>query len=189
MAGLTHDRRRRIDVLRNRWPTALAIVPWALTLEGGTADGAAGGLGEVLLLLPLPYLIIAKVLRRGLSWPIVVAGLTATVAVRALDIVAPSAVFVAVALIVLVWGAIDGQLHRPGELRVQALGWLGFAVLALVGLAVDPAVGRSLVAAGWFLHGVWDFVHLWRDKVVTRSYAEWCGVVDVLIAAELVLLW
>jgi hypothetical protein len=27
------------------------------------------------------------------------------------------------------------------------------------------------------------------DKVVARSYAEWCGVIDVLLAAGLVLLW
>jgi hypothetical protein len=45
------------------------------------------------------------------------------------------------------------------------------------------------VAAGWFLHGVWDFVDLRLDKVVARSYAEWCGVLDVLIAAGLLLMW
>ena len=43
-------------------------------------------------------------------------------------------------------------------------------------------LGRYLVAAGWFLHGVWDLVHLRLDKVVARSYAEWCGVVDILVA-------
>jgi hypothetical protein len=62
---------------------------------------------------------------------------------------------------------------------------VGFGALALVGLILDPDLGRYLVAAGWFLHGVWDFVHLRADKVVARSYAEWCGVLDVLIAAEL----
>ena len=56
-------------------------------------------------------------------------------------------------------------------------------------LAVDPELGRWVVAAGWFLHGVWDFVYLRLDKVVARSYAEWRGVPDILIAAGLVLLW
>jgi hypothetical protein len=51
---------------------------------------------------------------------------------------------------------------------------------------VDPDLGRYLVAAGWFLHGIWDFVHLKLDKVVARSHAEWCGVLDIVIAAELV---
>jgi hypothetical protein len=38
------------------------------------------------------------------------------------------------------------------------------------------------------VHGLWDFVHLWLDKIVTGSYAEWCAVVDVLVAAQLVFL-
>jgi hypothetical protein len=104
------------------------------------------------------------------------------------DVIAPSIVFVTVALIVLVWSAADGQLRRPGMLRVQALAMVGFGALSLAGLAVDPDLGRYLVAAGWLLHGIWDFVHLWLDKVVVRSYAEWCGVFDILIAAELIFL-
>jgi Ni/Fe-hydrogenase subunit HybB-like protein len=62
---------------------------------------------------------------------------------------------------------------------------LGFGALALAGLAVDPDLGRYLVAAGWFLHGIWDLVHLKLDRVVARSYAEACAVVDLVIAAEL----
>jgi hypothetical protein len=108
------------------------------------------------------------------------------IALRAVDVIEPTAVFSAVALLVLVWGAVDGQLHRPDPVRVQALGMLGFGALALAGLAVDPDLGRYLVATGWFLHGIWDFVHLKLDRVVARSYAEWCGVLDVVIAAELV---
>lgn len=49
-----------------------------------------------------------------------------------------------------------------------------------------PDLARYLVAAGWLLHGVWDFIHLKLDKVVARSFAEWCGVIDVVIAVELV---
>jgi Ni/Fe-hydrogenase subunit HybB-like protein len=71
--------------------------------------------------------------------------------------------------------------------RVQTLGMLRFGALALAGLAVDPDVGRYLVAAGFFLHGVWDFVYFRLDRVVARSHAEWCCVLDVIIVAELVL--
>jgi hypothetical protein len=65
---------------------------------------------------------------------------------------------------------------------------LGFGALALAAMAVDPDVGRYLVAAAWLLHGVWDLVYFRLDTVVARSYAEFCGVVDVLIAAGLVLM-
>lgn len=50
---------------------------------------------------------------------------------------------------------------------------------------MEPDVGRYVVAAGWFLHGVWDTVHLRLDRVVSRSYAEFCGVFDILVGVGL----
>jgi hypothetical protein len=188
VTSTTPNRGRWTAWLTRRWPTALAVAPWALTLNGGESNGLVTGLGEALLLLPLVYLILAKVRRRRAAWPVLIASLTAMIALRLLDVVTPSTFFVTLALIVLIWGAVDGQLRRDGMLRIQALGMLGFGALALVGLAVDPDLGRYLVAAGWLFHGLWDFVHLRLDKVVARSYAEWCGVVDVLIAAQLIFL-
>jgi hypothetical protein len=186
MASTTTARRPWTGRLTDRWPTALALALSAATLGGSESAEGVAGLSEVLLLLPLLYLVVAKLRRPQASWPMLVVGIAPFVALRAVDVIAPAAVFSAVALVVLVWGAVGGQLRRPDPFRVQALGMLGFGALALAGLAVDPDLGRYLVAAGWFLHGVWDFVHLKLDKVVARSYAEWCGVVDVVIAAELV---
>ncbi|BCB75251.1 hypothetical protein Pflav_016610 [Phytohabitans flavus] len=98
-----------------------------------------------------------------------------------------AAVAVTLAAAALGWSAI-GHTPHPSTLRVQALGMVGFAALGLAGLAVDPDLGLYLVATGWLLHGVWDFVHLKLDRVVPRSYAEWCGVLDVLTAGQLLLL-
>jgi hypothetical protein len=146
------------------------------------------GLAEALLLLPLGYLIVAKLERPRASWPVLVCGLITIIVLRLLDVMAPAAVLVGIALIVLVWSAVDRQLQRSALFQVQALGMFGFGALALFGLAVDPELGRYLVAAGWFLHGLWDFVHLQMNKVVARSYAEWCGVIDILIAGQLLLI-
>lgn len=65
---------------------------------------------------------------------------------------------------------------------------LVFGTVALVGLVVAPEVGRYVVATGWFSHGLWDFAHFRTNKVVSRSYAEWCGVLDILVAASLIAL-
>jgi hypothetical protein len=186
MASTTPVRRPRTAPLKTAWPIALAVGMAALTFGGSESAEGLAGLSEALLLLPLEYLVVAKLRRRRASWPVLVVGITLFIALRALDVIAPTAVFSAVALVVLVWGAVDGQLRRPDPFRVQALGMLGFGALALAGLVVDPDLGRWLVAAGWFGHGVWDFVHLKLDRVVARSYALWCGVLDVGIAAELV---
>jgi hypothetical protein len=181
MASTTPTRSSWTRWLLQRWPTALAVALAALTLTAPEAEKDAAEL------LPL-LLIVAKLQRRQATWPVITVAFAATLALQELDLVPPSAVFAAVALIVLLWGVVDGQLLRPGAFGVQAVGMLGFGALALVGLLVDSDLGRYLVAAGWFLHGVWDFVYFKLDKVVARSYAEWCGGVDILVAAGLVFL-
>jgi hypothetical protein len=184
----TRPRRTGIDVLKRRWPTALALVLSALTLDGGGSGGSVFGLAEALLLLPLGYLTVTKLKRPRASWPVLVCGIATLILLRLIDVIAPAAVLVAIASIVLVWAAVYGQLQQSALFQVQALGMLGFGALALIGLAVDPQLGRYVVAAGWFLHGLWDFLHLRMKKVVVRSYAEWCGVIDILIAAQLLVL-
>jgi hypothetical protein len=178
--------RHWLVAVRNRWPTWLALAVSAVTFGGGGSAEGVANLSQILLLLPLVYLVVEKLQRRSATWPLLVASLVLVIGLRALDVIAPADVFVAIALIVLVWAAVDGQLFRSGTFQIQALGMLVFGALGLVGLAVDPDLARYLVAAGWLLHAVWDFVHIKLDKVVSCSFAEWCGVVDILITIELV---
>ncbi|GAB3819170.1 hypothetical protein [Micromonospora zhanjiangensis] len=51
-----------------------------------------------------------------------------------------------------------------------------------------PEPVRDLVAAGWFGHAVWDAAHHRARRVVPRGYAQWCGVVDLLGTAAILLL-
>jgi hypothetical protein len=180
--------RRIWTVVLARWPTALAVGMTVASLDGGETDSTVEGFGEALPLLALGYLVLAKAQRRRASWPVLLIALATMTVLRALDVISPVTVWVVAALFVLVWSVIDGHLQESRTLRVQALGMAGFTVLAIAGLVTDPDLGRYLVATGWFLHGAWDFAHLRLDKVVARSYAEWCGVFDILVAAQLVLL-
>ncbi|GAA4310472.1 hypothetical protein BJY14_003543 [Actinomadura luteofluorescens] len=190
MQGQETTHRGRGHALARRWPTAVALAAAALIFVGGLGDldEAVSGFGELILLLALEYLILDRIGRRGASWPVIGAMVAAMVVIGALDAVPMSAVIVAAALVLLVWGAVAGAPNGRAVFGVQAAGMLGFGAIAFAGLAVDPDLGRYLVAAGWFLHGVWDAVHLKLGKVVSRSYAEACGVVDVAVAAMLVFL-
>ncbi|MEV7000937.1 hypothetical protein AB0N62_25070 [Streptomyces sp. NPDC093982] len=177
--------------LRRRWPTALAAAVVALNVvASGSQDvaDAVGGFAETLPLLPLIYLVVHQIGRPQATWPVLGAGLVAVFALASQDVVAPSTALVALAPAVLVWGALRGTPHGRATFGVQAVGAVVFCGLALAGPAVDPDLGRYLVAAGWFCHGVWDFVHLRLDKVVSRTFAEWCGVIDVLVAVQLLFL-
>lgn len=179
---------RRSTAVLKRWPTVLALAIAVLGMsDGDPASTAVEGYGEVLPYLALLYLVVGKLRRRAFSWPALLLGGTIVVALNVVG-VGPVIATVGIALVALAWSTTGGELRTSPLLRAQALGVIGFGALALVGLALDPDVGRYVIAAGWFLHGIWDLVHLRLDRVVSRSYAEACAVIDILIAVELTFL-
>ncbi|QOV40271.1 hypothetical protein IM697_18805 [Streptomyces ferrugineus] len=187
----TADRPHPLAILTRRWPTALAVVVCVFNMATyGSEDlaGAVGGMGETLPLLPLIYLMVNQLGRPRYTWPVLGAGLVAVFGLGAQDAVAPSTVLVAFAATLLAWGTVRGTPNGRATFGAQAVGAVLFCGLALAGLAVDPDLGRYLVAAGWFCHGVWDFVHLRLDKVVSRTFAEFCGLIDVFVAVQLLFL-
>jgi hypothetical protein len=172
------DRRGWTAAIKHRWPTWLAIVVAALT-AGGDSDSLKG-LSEALLLFALGYLGAAVLQRRQATWFVAVVGIGAVAALRLQGWVEPSVFLVVVALAFVLWGAARGQMWPPGALMLETAGMVIFATIALAALSVDQDLGRYLVAAGWLGHAAWDFAHLRADKVVSRSFAEWCAVVDFL---------
>src|SRR4051794_9104390 len=116
-----------------RWPTAGALAAAALIWSGGlggVAD-ALSGLGAAGLLLPLAYLILNQIGRRGASWPVLGAMVAAILVIDMLAPVSLSTVVVAVALILLIWGAVSGTPNGRASFGVQAAGMLGFGAIAL----------------------------------------------------------
>jgi hypothetical protein len=87
----------------------------------------------------------------------------------------------------VVLGVARGQLRRPGGLILQAAGMLGFGAIALATLYVDTGLGGYLVAFALLGHAVWDAFHYLRDRVVARSYAEFCGIVDLGLGVAILL--
>ncbi len=181
-AGASH---RWTDVGK-RWPTALGLALGGFALAGDDPAGAVlDGYGELLPYAALLYLVVGKLGRRGLTWPVFALGAAVIVALRVVDVVSIAVVAAGFTIVALAWSATSGELRTSLFLRAQAAGVIGFGALALVGLTVEPDVGRHVVAGGWLLHGGWDIVHLRLDRVVSRSYAEFCGVFDILIGVGL----
>jgi hypothetical protein len=177
------DRRRWTDVLMHRWPTALGIavaVLAAFDLEDGLEFAA------LTVLMALVYLGAAALDRRWSAWVVLLAGLLPTFFIPSNSGIDSSVVLlVAAAPVFLVLGVARGQLRKPGGLPLQTVGMLAFGSTVLVALYVDPDLGGKLVGIAIIGHAVWDAYHYLRDRVVPRSYAEFCAVMDLLLGAAI----
>jgi hypothetical protein len=175
-----NDDRRWTSVLARRWPTALGVAVAALTvfdLRGGVE------LAALTMLMPVVYLGAAALDRRRFAWVVLLAGVAVLAFVPSSSEVVPSVGFLAAALVFFVAGAARGELRKPGGLALQTVGVLVFGSIVLAALYVDGDLGGYLVAIALLGHAAWDAYHYLRDRVVARSYAEWCAVVDLLAGA------
>ncbi len=176
-------RRRWTDVLMHRWPTALGIAVAALAafdLQDGLEFAA------LTVLMALVYLGAAALDRRWSAWVLLLAGLLPTFFIPSNSGIDPSVVLLlAAAPVFVVLGVARGQLRKPGGLPLQTAGMLAFGSTVLVALYVDPDFGGKLVAIAILGHAAWDAYHYLRNRVVSRSYAEFCAVVDLLLGAAI----
>lgn len=134
--------------------------------------------------LPLIYVVLVAIGRRTATWP-VLAALTAGYLVLDHYSVDTFTVTAVLALVLTVVAALSARRREAG---LQAAAFAAFFAVALLAMYLDRTAGILLIAGGWFGHGLWDLWHLLRDRVVARSFAEACGVLDVLAAIGLLLL-
>jgi hypothetical protein len=137
--------------------------------------------------MALVYVGAAALGRPRASWAVLLGGLPLALFVPPTSAINPSVVVLAIAVFFLVVGVMRGQLREPGGLLLQAAGVLVFGATALAALYVAPELGAYLVALALLGHAAWDAYHYLRDRVVTRSYAEFCGIADLLLGAAILL--
>jgi hypothetical protein len=173
--------------LAHRWPTALGIAVAAMTAFDLRIDvESVSFLSALVVVMPLVYVGAAVLDRRRFAWVVLLVAIAALVLTQVFDLkINLALVFLVVALAFLVVGVARGQLRRPGGLTLQAAGMLAFGSIGLVALYVDPDLGGHLVAFALLGHAAWDAVHYVRNRVVARSYAEFCAVFDLLVGAAI----
>ena len=177
MTDLASRARPALTAVLRRWPTALALTGAAVLLVG-PGDGTE--LAFMLLVIGYTYLAAAAVGRRRATWPLLAAALVAVLALEQAGLDRLGVVFAVVGLLVA-GGLVAGPLRRPG------LGWAQVPAAVVLGVAgvlattVDPRAGGIVVAVALAAHAAWDAVHWWADRLVARSFAEWCGVLDLTV--------
>ncbi|WP_353646840.1 hypothetical protein [Mesorhizobium sp. WSM2239] len=136
----------------------------------------------------LVYLAAAALDLPWVSWPVFFLSVVVITLVR-LGLVPVEATWLLLAAAAL-FAAIGlaRAVRRPiGDLPLQALAMTAFGGAAVVALVVSPFIGALLVAAGLFAHAGWDVFHHVKNKVVVRSMAEFCFVLDSVLGLAIVI--
>jgi hypothetical protein len=175
-------------------PFLILLVPW----WAGLLPGEAVLLGGHVLMLPAMVLAMlhrrgeytgdhAHVPRTGLltRWPTALALLcTVDYIVRPQPLVPWSLLILAFGYLII--GTVRRTLH-PREVLIRQLAASAvYLLLIVISLFSGEALSNYLVGAGWLVHAGWDYWHHRRDLVVPRAYAEWCGVLDVVVGVSVI---
>jgi hypothetical protein len=172
---------RTVAGIRRWWPAAAGVVMAGFAGLDITDDGGVG-LAPVLAASAVIYVGAAAIGRAGASWPVFFG------AFLVLAVADDAAIWVlgGAAAVFVAYGLVRGAVRPASGLPLQTLAMAGFGGAAAVALAVSPDLGSYLVAAGLLGHAAWDVHHHRTGRVVARSLAEFCVVLDTLLAAAIV---
>jgi hypothetical protein len=170
--------------LLRRWPAALGVAMAAFIAW----DLAAGiDLAPILTASGLVYLGSAAFRKRAAAWPVFLftfvvigaAGFTPYEGAATWALLVAAALFAA-------YGSVRGAARPVEGLLYQAIGMVLFGGAAAVVVLVGGDLGAYLVAAGLLGHAAWDVWHHRTERVVAKSMAEFCFVLDTLIAVAMI---
>jgi hypothetical protein len=156
-----------------RWPAALGLGVAVVQLAAGVDRDEVS---TVLFVATLCYLGAAAVERRWVAWFGIPAGLLVAEASE----LAGWRWWVGVAAFVpvLVVAALITRAPR-GVVVAQVIAAAGYGFLAVLALDLGSRVGLALAGAALAGHAVWDVIHYRHNRVVSRSLAEFCMLLDV----------
>lgn len=178
-----HTAHNSTSWVRRYLPAAFGVAFAGFNIVG-LAEGA--DLAPLLAASGFVYLGAAALRRPGMAWPMfwltfVVIGIS-----RVLG--GPDSVWVILGLAALfgLYGLVRGAARDPEGLPRQAIAMVAVGAAAGVTIVVGGDLGGYLVAAGLLAHAAWDAYHHRTGKVVARSMAEFCFVLDTLVAIAMV---
>ncbi|MEO3750541.1 hypothetical protein [Streptomyces sp. B6B3] len=173
----------RFAALLRRWPAWLGA-GLAVFMGLGPSEGAA--LAPALAASAVIYLGAAALRRQSAAFPLFIGTFVVISAAEVLGGIDATWLLLAAAVPFLAYGLRAGGTAAD-RLPPQTIAMAAFGGVAALALLADDTLGAYLVAAGLLGHAAWDAHHHRTNQVVTRPFAEMCLVLDVLLAALIVL--
>lgn len=161
--------------LLERWPSVLGL----LALVTNVTNGADSHVTAMIIIIAATcYLAVSALGSQRTGWIMVVATGIVVILARLIGL-DPTATLLALGVGFVVVGVLRGRSIDRRELAIQTLAFLGFSAVALLAMMVDPGFALCLAALAAVGHAAWDAVHFARNKVVPRTLAEACFVLDL----------
>jgi hypothetical protein len=166
------------------WPTLAGVA-----LAGFVAfAGSAGESAPILAASGFVYLGAAALRKPSAAWPLFFVTFLVIAAGRiGLIPIDPTWIVLGLAAITFLYGVWRGAGRSWAGLPLQTIAMAVVGAGAAFAAAVNGTIGASVVAAGLFAHAVWDVYHHRINRVVSRSMAEFCCVLDTAIALAIVM--
>jgi hypothetical protein len=161
------------------WP-ALAGLAVAAMSAYGIASGA--DVAAVVAASGFVYIAAAALGRRAFAWPAFGVAFVLILVERFVPVADPIWTMLAVAAVLAVVGVLRGALRPRSGLPLQAAAMLVLGAVALVAAQAQPVLAGSLVAGALLVHAAWDVHHHRTGRVVVKSMAEFCCVLDTVLA-------
>lgn len=178
--------------LTDRWPTALALVTVAFAIGlMALVDNEAELFGPSVSVMAGIYMLAYVLGRPWTAWVAfaVMSGVMSVLQVLHTLDVGWSDPFVGIVVVVAVLWLAAVARRRFADIdtfSLQTAGMVVFGVITLVSAATSPRLGAAVAGAGFLAHGLWDAYHFKINKVVHRSWSEYCAVIDIPTGIALV---
>jgi hypothetical protein len=170
------------------WPTLAGIAFAAfVSIDMFTGEESGRKIGPVVAASGLVYLAAAALQNRLTAWIVFfVSVLVITAAKLGWAQFDATWALLGLAGLFLIYGLVRGAMRPSYGLPLQTIAMIGFGAIAAIALYIDEVAGAYLVAAGLFGHAAWDVYHHRANRVVGRSMAEFCFVLDIALALAIV---
>lgn len=168
-----------VRTIARRWPAVAGAA-----VAAGSAVGMSAGseVAPIVAASGFVYLGAAALRSRGAAWPMFLLSSVFITVGKFVPQFDPTVWMLAAIAVLTGYGLVRGALRPGWGVPLQLAVMVALGATALAAVAVNETLGGLLVAAGLFAHAGWDVYHHRADRVVVKSMAEFCFVLDTLLA-------
>lgn len=178
--------------LTDRWPTALAIVTVAFAIGlMAVVDNEAELFGPSVAVMAGIYMLAYVIGRPWTAWlafAVMSTVMSVLQVLHGLDVSWANPFVGIVVVVAALWllAVARRRYTHVDTFSLQTAGMLVFGIITLVCAPVAPSLGAAVAGFGFLAHGLWDAYHFKVNKVVHRSWSEYCAVIDIPTGVALI---